>query len=309
MLDHVIHAAAARATMERRAQQAERIGLPGYHYFHVALFGVPHPAAQPESGRLTVYKPAESHALHTALNQKMNHHATSVALARRVAQTCVLLLASMRQDAISFCGLLPSGASRTRYTGNTMVFVLDNYDSFTYNLVQYLGELGADVVVRRNDELTPAQVEALAPERILLSPGPCTPREAGILIPLIRHMAGKVPIFGVCLGHQAIGEAFGGEVVRANQLMHGKVSPVDHDAKGIFASLPTPLTCTRYHSLVVRESSLPAELEVSARTAEATGSVIMGLRHRTLKVEGVQFHPESVLTEHGHEMIRNFLAM
>jgi len=196
-----------------------------------------------------------------------------------------------------------------RYTGTTMVFVLDNYDSFTYNLVQYLGELGAEVVVRRNDELTPAQVEALRPERILLSPGPCTPREAGILIPLIRHMAGKVPIFGVCLGHQAIGEAFGGEVVRANQLMHGKTSSVDHDAKGIFAGLPTPLTCTRYHSLVVREESLPAELEVTARTGEPTGSVIMGLRHRSLKIEGVQFHPESVLTEHGHEMIRNFLNL
>jgi anthranilate synthase component 2 len=190
-----------------------------------------------------------------------------------------------------------------------MVFVLDNYDSFTYNLVQYLGELGAEVVVRRNDELTPVEVEALRPERILLSPGPCTPRDAGILIPLIRHMAGKVPIFGVCLGHQAIGEAFGGEVVRANQLMHGKTSQVEHDAKGIFAGLPTPLTCTRYHSLVVREESLPAELEVTARTSESTGTVIMGLRHRKLKIEGVQFHPESVLTEHGHEMIRNFLNM
>ncbi len=192
-----------------------------------------------------------------------------------------------------------------------MVFVLDNYDSFTYNLVQYLGELGAEVVVRRNDELTPEQVEALKPERILLSPGPCTPREAGILVPLIRHMAGKAPILGVCLGHQAIGEAFGGQVVRARTLMHGKTSSVAHDGKGIFAGLPTPLTCTRYHSLIVAEDSLPSELEVTARTPEADGSsgIIMGLRHRHLPIEGVQFHPESVLTERGHEMIRNFLEM
>ncbi len=193
-----------------------------------------------------------------------------------------------------------------------MVFVLDNYDSFTYNLVQYLGELGAEVVVRRNDELTVEEVEALHPERILLSPGPCTPGEAGILVPLIRYMAGKAPILGVCLGHQAIGEAFGGEVVRAHNLMHGKTSSVDHDGKGIFAGLPTPLTCTRYHSLIVAEKSLPDELEVSARTPESDGSagtVIMGLRHRRFPIEGVQFHPESVLTEHGHEMIRNFLEM
>jgi len=191
-----------------------------------------------------------------------------------------------------------------------MVFVLDNYDSFTYNLVQYLGELGAEVEVRRNDELTVEQVEALKPERILLSPGPCTPGEAGILVPLIRHMAGKVPILGVCLGHQAIGEAFGGQVVRAQQLMHGKTSPVEHDGKGIFAGLTTPLTCTRYHSLIVEENSLPAELMVTARApAKDGGSVIMGLRHRSLPIEGVQFHPESVLTEGGHQMIRNFLEM
>jgi anthranilate synthase/aminodeoxychorismate synthase-like glutamine amidotransferase len=202
-----------------------------------------------------------------------------------------------------------------------MVFVLDNYDSFTYNLVQYLGELGAEVEVYRNDELTVEQVEAMHPERILLSPGPCTPREAGILVPLIRHMAGKAPILGVCLGHQAIGEAFGGQVVRAHQLMHGKTSPVDHDGKGVFAGLPTPLTCTRYHSLIVAEESLPAELAITARTLDpngkgssngsgsAGGSVIMGLRHRTLAVEGVQFHPESVLTDGGHQMIRNFLKM
>ncbi len=196
-----------------------------------------------------------------------------------------------------------------------MVFVLDNYDSFTYNLVQYLGELGADVVVRRNDEVTPQEVEAMKPERILLSPGPCTPHEAGILVPLIRHMAGKAPILGVCLGHQAIGEAFGGKVIRAQTLMHGKTSTVEHDAMGIFTGLPTPLTCTRYHSLIVEQESLPAELAVTAHTHEGNGSgsgretVIMGLRHRSLPVEGVQFHPESVLTEGGHQMIRNFLEM
>lgn len=196
-----------------------------------------------------------------------------------------------------------------------MVFVLDNYDSFTYNLVQYLGEFGADVEVRRNDEVTVDEVEALKPERILLSPGPCTPGEAGILVPLIQRMAGKAPILGVCLGHQAIGEAFGGQVVRAPHLMHGKTSKVDHDGKGVFGGLPTPLTCTRYHSLIVAEETLPRELEVTARSSESNGpgkrdgSVIMGLRHRTLPVEGVQFHPESVLTEGGHQMIRNFLEM
>jgi anthranilate synthase/aminodeoxychorismate synthase-like glutamine amidotransferase len=198
-----------------------------------------------------------------------------------------------------------------------MVLVLDNYDSFTYNLVQYLGELGAKVEVYRNDELTVEQVEALNPERILLSPGPCTPGEAGILVPLIRHfaghMGGKTPILGVCLGHQAIGEAFGGCVVRAEHLMHGKTSAVHHDGKGVFAGLATPLTCTRYHSLIVEEDSLPGELTITARASEnggtSKGSVIMGLRHRSLPIEGVQFHPESVLTEGGHQMIRNFLNM
>jgi len=196
-----------------------------------------------------------------------------------------------------------------------MVFVLDNYDSFTYNLVQYLGELGAEVVVRRNDELSVDEVEDLKPERILLSPGPCTPGEAGILVPLIRRMAGKAPILGVCLGHQAIGEAFGGEVVRAHHLMHGKTSTVQHDGHGIFSGLPTPLTCTRYHSLIVSEDSLPAELTITARTPEsngagaAGGTVIMGLRHCKFRIEGVQFHPESVLTEGGHQMIKNFLEM
>ena len=191
-----------------------------------------------------------------------------------------------------------------------MVFVLDNYDSFTYNLVQYLGELGVEVHVARNDELTVEQVEALRPERILLSPGPCTPSEAGILVPLIRHMAGKAPIFGVCLGHQAIGEAFGGKVIRAAQLMHGKTSQVEHDGRGIFADLATPLTCTRYHSLIVEEKSLPNTLEITARTKGSDGkSIIMGLRHRSLPIEGVQFHPESVLTEGGKQMIKNFVAM
>jgi anthranilate synthase/aminodeoxychorismate synthase-like glutamine amidotransferase len=203
------------------------------------------------------------------------------------------------------------GVDAALHWTSIMVFVLDNYDSFTYNLVQYLGELGAEVEVRRNDEVTVEEVEAMKPERILLSPGPCTPREAGILVALIRQMAGKAPILGVCLGHQAIGEAFGAEVVRAEQLMHGKTSLVEHDGKGVFQGLPTPLTCTRYHSLIVAEKSLPKELEVTARTSSArgAGTTIMGLRHRTLKVEGVQFHPESVLTEGGHQMIRNFLNM
>jgi len=200
-----------------------------------------------------------------------------------------------------------------------MVFVLDNYDSFTYNLVQYLGELGAEIVVYRNDELSVDEVEALKPERILLSPGPCTPQDAGILVPLIQRMAGKAPILGVCLGHQAIGAAFGGRVVRAVKLMHGKTSAVEHDGKGVFAGLPTPLTCTRYHSLIVAEEELPAELEITARSGSVNGgsnvdkdseeSIIMGLRHRRLPVEGVQFHPESVLTEGGRQMIRNFMEM
>ena len=196
-----------------------------------------------------------------------------------------------------------------------MVFVLDNYDSFTYNLVQYLGEQGAEVVVCRNDELSVDEVEALQPDRILLSPGPCTPGEAGILVPLIRRMAGKAPILGVCLGHQAIGEAFGGKVIRAHHLMHGKTSSIDHDGAGVFAGLPTPLTCTRYHSLIVEEKSLPGDLEVTARTPEADGAksknstIIMGLRHRRFPIEGVQFHPESVLTQGGHQMIKNFLEM
>jgi anthranilate synthase/aminodeoxychorismate synthase-like glutamine amidotransferase len=191
-----------------------------------------------------------------------------------------------------------------------MVFVLDNYDSFTYNLVQYMGELGAEMIVRRNDELTPAEVEALQPERILISPGPCTPQDAGISMDLIKHFAQlkrRVPILGVCLGHQAIGAVFGGEVIRAPKLMHGKTSEVKHDGKTIFEGIPSTMTCTRYHSLIVSQEGLPKELEISARTAD--GETIMALRHRELPIEGVQFHPESVLTVHGKQIIQNFLKM
>ncbi|MBZ5655103.1 MAG: aminodeoxychorismate/anthranilate synthase component II [Acidobacteriia bacterium] len=191
-----------------------------------------------------------------------------------------------------------------------MVFVLDNYDSFTYNLVQYLGELGARVEVRRNDQVTVDEIAALGPERIVISPGPCTPHEAGISIDLIRHFAGKVPLLGVCLGHQAIGEAFGGNIVRAKTLMHGKTSQVEHDGRTIFRGVSSPMTATRYHSLIVAEEHLPAELEVSAWTRDRDGTrVIMGLRHRKFAVEGVQFHPESVLTDEGKKLIRNFLQV
>ncbi len=191
-----------------------------------------------------------------------------------------------------------------------MVFVLDNYDSFTYNLVQYLGELGAQIEVRRNDQISVAQVEELKPDHILISPGPCTPQEAGISIDLIRHFAGKVPVFGVCLGHQAMGEAFGGKVVRAKNLMHGKTSRVEHDGKTIFRGVDSPMTATRYHSLIVAEDTLPADLEVSAHTVERDGTrVIMGLRHRKFPVEGVQFHPESVLTDAGKKLVENFLHL
>jgi len=190
-----------------------------------------------------------------------------------------------------------------------MLLMLDNYDSFTYNVVQYLGELGADVKVVRNDELSVAEIEALQPERIVVSPGPCTPNEAGVSLELIRHFAGKLPILGVCLGHQSIGQAFGGEVVRARQVMHGKTSPVFHKDLGVFAGLNNPLTVTRYHSLVVRYESLPECLEVTAWTQHEDGSLdeIMGLRHKTFHIEGVQFHPESILTEQGHELFANFL--
>jgi anthranilate synthase/aminodeoxychorismate synthase-like glutamine amidotransferase len=191
-----------------------------------------------------------------------------------------------------------------------VIFVLDNYDSFTYNLVQYLGELGADVIVKRNDQVTLAEIEAMSPERILISPGPCTPQDAGISIELIRHFAGKKPILGVCLGHQAIGAAFGGHVVRASNLMHGKTSKVEHDGKTIFSGVPSPMTATRYHSLIVDEKGLPRELEVSAQTRDEDGTrVIMGLRHKKYPVEGVQFHPESVLTSDGKQLIKNFLGL
>jgi len=189
-----------------------------------------------------------------------------------------------------------------------VIFVLDNYDSFTYNLVQYIGELGAEVEVRRNDQVTVAEVDAMQPERVVISPGPCTPHEAGISVELIRHFAGKAPLLGVCLGHQAIGEAFGGRVVRAANLMHGKTSAVVHDNKTVFRGLPMPMTATRYHSLIVEEKDLPADLEVSAWTTEKDGSrTIMGLRHRRYPVEGVQFHPESVLTDAGKKLVENFL--
>jgi anthranilate synthase/aminodeoxychorismate synthase-like glutamine amidotransferase len=191
-----------------------------------------------------------------------------------------------------------------------MVFVLDNYDSFTYNLVQYLGELGAEVEVRRNDQLSVAEVEALKPDRIVVSPGPCTPHEAGISIDLIRHFTGKIPVLGVCLGHQALGEAFGGKVIRAKKLMHGKTSKVEHDGRTIFRGVESPMVATRYHSLIVADDPLPSELEVSAQTVEDDGTrVIMGLRHRKYPVEGVQFHPESVLTEAGKKLIANFLEL
>jgi anthranilate synthase/aminodeoxychorismate synthase-like glutamine amidotransferase len=191
-----------------------------------------------------------------------------------------------------------------------MVFVLDNYDSFTYNLVQYLGELGAEVAVRRNDQITVEEVEAMRPERIVLSPGPCTPQEAGISIELVRHFAGKVPVLGVCLGHQAVGAAFGAEIVRAPKLMHGKTSEVQHDGKTIFSGLPSPMTATRYHSLIVQEKGLPKDLEISAyATANGGSRVIMGFRHKRFPVEGVQFHPESVLTVEGKKLISNFLRI
>jgi anthranilate synthase component 2 len=185
-----------------------------------------------------------------------------------------------------------------------MLLMLDNYDSFTYNLVQYLSELGADVQVYRNDAITVEEVARLEPAQIVVSPGPCTPNEAGISVPLIRRFAGEIPILGVCLGHQAIGQAFGGRIVRAQHVMHGKLSPVMHDGKGVFAGLPAPFAVTRYHSLAIERSSVPADLVV---TATADDGEIMGVRHRRFAVEGVQFHPEAILTEHGKRLLGNFL--
>ncbi len=185
-----------------------------------------------------------------------------------------------------------------------MLLMIDNYDSFTYNLVQYFGELGVEVRVFRNDEITVEEVAKLAPERIVISPGPCTPSEAGISVPLIKQFAGKTPILGVCLGHQSIGQAFGGKIVHAKQLMHGKTSMIQHKDMGVFAGLPNPFRATRYHSLVIERESLPDCLEITAWTNDGE---IMGVRHKTLAVEGVQFHPESILTEHGHAMLANFL--
>jgi anthranilate synthase component II len=185
-----------------------------------------------------------------------------------------------------------------------MLLMIDNYDSFTYNLVQYLGELGEEVVVRRNDEIGLEEVEAMKPDHIVVSPGPCTPNDAGISVPLIERFAGKIPVLGVCLGHQSIGQAFGGRIVHAKELMHGKTSAIKHTGDGVFRALPSPLQATRYHSLVIERETLPDCLEV---TAWSDDGEIMGVRHKTFPVEGVQFHPESILTEHGHELLRNFL--
>ena len=184
-----------------------------------------------------------------------------------------------------------------------MLLMIDNYDSFTYNLVQYLGELGEEVVVHRNDEITLIEIAALKPDRIVVSPGPCTPNEAGVSVPLIKEFAGKIPILGVCLGHQSIGQAFGGKIVHAQQLMHGKTSRIHHNSEGVFRELPNPYRATRYHSLVIERGSLPDCLDITAWTDDGE---IMGVRHKTLAVEGVQFHPESILTEHGHALLKNF---
>jgi len=192
-----------------------------------------------------------------------------------------------------------------------MILMVDNYDSFTYNLVQYLGELGAEVVVHRNDQLSIEMIKALAPAKIMISPGPCTPSEAGISLDVIKEFTGKIPLFGVCLGHQAIGQVFGGKVVRAANIMHGKTSLIHHTGVGVFAGLKTPYTATRYHSLVIAKDSLPDCLEVTAWTETEEGELdeIMGIRHKTYDIEGVQFHPESILSEHGHDMLRNFINL
>jgi len=190
-----------------------------------------------------------------------------------------------------------------------MLLMIDNYDSFTYNIVQYLGELGQDVRVFRNDEITLAEIEALNPQHIVISPGPCSPNEAGVSMAVIQHFAGKIPVLGVCLGHQSIGQVFGGDVIRARQVMHGKTSPIHHKNQGVFRGLNNPLTATRYHSLIIDKNTLPDCLEITAWTELEDGSLdeIMGVRHKTLAVEGVQFHPESILTEQGHDLLKNFL--
>jgi len=187
-----------------------------------------------------------------------------------------------------------------------MLLMIDNYDSFTYNLVQYFGELGQDLKVYRNNKITIAEIEKMKPDRIVISPGPCTPKEAGISIDLIKHFAGKIPLLGVCLGHQSIGEAFGGDVIRAPYLMHGKTSMIHHDGKTIFSGLPNPFVATRYHSLIIKRETLPSTLEISAWTEDG---IIMGVRHKQFKVEGVQFHPESILTNVGKDLLRNFLKL
>lgn len=190
-----------------------------------------------------------------------------------------------------------------------MILMVDNYDSFTYNVVQYLAELNADVQVYRNDKITIAEIENLAPEKIVISPGPCTPNEAGISVAIIKHFSGRIPIFGICLGHQSIGQAYGGEIVRAKQVMHGKTSMIYHNSTGVFENLTNPYEATRYHSLVINQNSLPDCLEITAWTQHDDGSLdeIMGVRHKELAVEGVQFHPESILTQHGHDLLENFL--
>ncbi|KPN70703.1 aminodeoxychorismate/anthranilate synthase component II [Neisseria sp. 83E34] len=185
-----------------------------------------------------------------------------------------------------------------------MLLMIDNYDSFTYNIVQYFGELGQEVLVRRNDDISMEEIESLSPQYLIIGPGPCSPKEAGISVAAMQHFAGKLPIMGICLGHQTIGEAFGGNIVRAQTLMHGKVSPVKHLGQGMFRNLPNPVTCTRYHSLVIDRATLPDCLEITAWTDDGE---IMGVRHKTLPIEGVQFHPEGLLTEHGHDMLNNFL--
>lgn len=186
-----------------------------------------------------------------------------------------------------------------------MILMIDNYDSFTYNLVQFVGELGEELQVYRNDKITIAEIEQLAPDYLMISPGPCTPNEAGVSMEVIRHFAGKIPILGVCLGHQSIGQVFGGQVIRAERLMHGKTSEVFHDGQTIFRDIPSPFTAARYHSLIVQEMELPEELEITARTAEGE---IMAIRHREYAIEGVQFHPESIITQHGKQLLKNFLT-